>query len=95
MVAAFKELVFDFSDLKLLSVICKNCNIEMIIDLSKSSSKLPEKCPTCKTDFDENFIRALHDYYSAYSTFTNRNASRPVSARVRVQSDLKDSETKA
>lgn len=92
MVAAFKEYVFDFADLKLLSIVCKNCNTEMIIDISNPSSKLPERCAPCKTEFDENFTQALHDFYSAYSTFANKNTKRSVGARIRVHSELKASE---
>lgn len=92
MVAAFKEYIFDFEDLK-LSILCKHCHTEMIIDISESSSKLPDRCIPCKNEFDENFNRALRDFYSAYMTFTNRNADkRSVSARIRVHCELKASE---
>lgn len=92
MVAAFKEYVFDFADLKLLSIICVNCGTEVIVDVSNPALKLPEKCGPCKHNFDEDFKSAIEDFHSAYTTFSNKNIERSVSARIRVHSELKASE---
>jgi hypothetical protein len=89
MVAAFKEYIFDFTDLR-LSLLCSQCGSEIIIDLSNSSSRLPEKCGTCKNFFDENFKAALNDFYSAYAVFSDKKTNKTISAHIRVRSELKD-----
>jgi hypothetical protein len=91
MVAAFKEYVFDFADIK-LSVICEQCHAETIIDLSSNKSRMFEYCHACRNKFDDNFIRALYDFQSAYLGFTTK-VQRSVSAHIRVRSELKASES--
>ena len=94
MVAAFKELVFDFGDLRSLNIICTNCQTETTINLSKPPSKerMPDRCKPCRADFGENFIRAINDFCSAYKTFTEGVQERPIKARLKIVRELKDSD---
>ena len=92
MVAAFKEYVFDFEELKLLSITCSNCNTETIVDLSKPSSKLPYRCTPCNVNFDAEFHIAITAFHSAYKTLKEKKEEIPLKARIRIQYELKASE---
>ncbi len=87
MVAAFKEYVIDFADLK-LSIVCNKCQTEMIIDPANMHNlKLLERCTACRNEFDENFKRALNDFLSAQLTFSKKANNLPATARIRVSSE--------
>ncbi|MGA9110901.1 MAG: hypothetical protein ACLPSL_01925 [Smithella sp.] len=86
-----KEYVFDFTDLKLLSITCKNCGTETIIDLSKPETKLPKRCTPCRIEFDPQFERAIIDFSSTYSVLSDKNSKGTMSARIRIHCELKDS----
>lgn len=92
MVAAFKEYIFDFEDMKLLSIVCENCHTETIIDLSRPESKIPKRCEPCKSDLKPNFHQALHEFHRAYYVLADKSATGPASARIRVQRELTASE---
>jgi len=49
MTATFKEYVFDFSDLHLLSAVCGKCKSEMILDMKEAFAKMPKSCSSCAT----------------------------------------------
>ena len=88
MVAMIKEFLFDFTDLK-LSILCKNCNTEVIIDASKPPIELPKKCGPCKYMFDDTLVNAIQYFCAACSIFSDKKVERPVMARIRMHSELK------
>jgi hypothetical protein len=87
MVAVFKEFIFDFTDLK-LSIICENCNTEVIIDTSKPPFKLPNRCVPCNHPFDETLFDAIKKFCSACTIFSDKKAERVFLARIRIHSEL-------
>lgn len=86
MVATFKEYVFNFTDLK-LSIVCKNCNTEIIIDASKPPLNLPTKCSPCKHPFDDAFYEAINHFCLACKAFSNKEVERAFVARIRTHSE--------
>jgi hypothetical protein len=67
----FKEYAFDFIDLKLISVSCKRCKTEIILDVTEPHIKMPRHC-SCGKDFGLLFIEALESYYRIYKQFTDK-----------------------
>lgn len=45
----FKEYAIDFEDLKLLSIVCKQCKTEMIVDVAGQDILFPDLCPYCRS----------------------------------------------
>ncbi|MGA2527222.1 MAG: hypothetical protein ABSF79_11480 [Smithellaceae bacterium] len=90
MTPTYKEYVFDFADLKLLSAVCLNCHAETIFDMTTAFNKVPKSCPFCYEDFSPFFTEALTAFYTAYKQFTAQNAK--ASARIRIRRELTVSE---
>ena len=86
MTATFKEYVFDFSDLHLLSAVCGKCKSEMILDMKEAFTKMPKSCSSCGNDFDPMFTEALNSFHVAYDRFTAKSAR--ASARIRIRREV-------
>src|SRR5206468_3276707 len=82
-----KEYVFDFEDLKLISVVCKGkngaCGAEVIVDISDAENKVPTQCPSCGQTFDAMFNSALGSFQSAYNNFVKGGKSATARLRIR------------
>jgi len=87
-----KELIFDFADLKLISVVCKGangkpCSAEIIMDVSVAFKEMPRACPVCGNQFDALFDSALESFQSAYKNFTKAEGNTIARLRIRRQID--------
>lgn len=77
---AHKELVFDFSDMRLISIECNQCSTEVTLDASNSgkrvNSGVPTDCPACGTIFDsvsvQSPIAGYLDLYKAFGKITHK-----------------------
>jgi len=85
MVPTFKEYAFDFAELKLISIVCKKCKSEIILDVMDINFRTPRACPSCREEFASLFTDALNSFHSAYSNFTR---SENASARIRIRREV-------
>jgi predicted Zn finger-like uncharacterized protein len=60
-----KELTFDVSDMRLISVECPKCSTEITINASKKAIA-PERCPSCNKEFESSVQNSLGSYVSLY-----------------------------
>ncbi|PYR97805.1 MAG: hypothetical protein DMG16_23365 [Acidobacteria bacterium] len=70
---AHKELVFDFADMRLISLQCSECLTEVTIDASSNKGRrnqgVPVECPSCGTKFDHVSVQApIASYLDLYTT---------------------------
>jgi len=91
MVPTFKEYVFDFAELKLLSAVCKKCSSEIILDVTDKNLRIPNSCPSCHQEFDSVFTNALKSFFSAYSNLMGIENPQ-ASARIRIRQKVNVSE---
>jgi hypothetical protein len=80
--SVFKEYVIAFVDLKLVSIVCQNCNAEMIVDVTRERPIFPDLCPCCGNLFSESFVEAIRTFYNIYKHLTNKDVN--ASARIRI-----------
>ena len=79
----FKEYVIDFADLKLVSVICKKCKTEIIIDMTGELINIPNVCQACGNLINAVFLDALTSFYNIYKYLAGKDPS--ASARIRIR----------
>lgn len=46
-----RSLVLEFSDLKILTLECKRCGIQLRFDITKKDFDVPDQCPGCSEPF--------------------------------------------
>src|SRR5207245_2200048 len=61
----YREHVFDFSELKMLSMVCPACKAEIILDVSKVT-KAPVQCGPCGKPYDVTLLDPIDKFISAY-----------------------------
>lgn len=86
----FKEYVIDFADLKLVSVVCKKCQTEIILDMTGDLKLIPNICQSCGGVINEVFIEALTSFYKIYRYLGGKDPG--ASARIRIRQEAKVSE---
>ena len=89
----YKEYVFDFADLNLISVVCGHCKCEAIVDASNALAKMPDTCSSCTTPFQPPFtvaLRSFHDAYQAFIKTTGRGDA--ATARIRIRREVNTTE---
>jgi DNA replicative helicase MCM subunit Mcm2 (Cdc46/Mcm family) len=72
-------IVADFADLKHVSVICQKCQTEIVLDASNSKSEFPEKCPSCRTNYEFGLSAAYDSFKTSYVAMARSGV------RVRIQ----------
>jgi Fe-S cluster biogenesis protein NfuA len=81
-----KEYVFDFADLKLLSVVCGHCKCETIVDASNASSQMPGACSSCKKTFGTPIWNALSSFVQTYQNVIQAHVGEDATtARIRMR----------
>ncbi len=75
---AHKELVFDFSDMRLISIECSKCHTEVTIDASHTGKRgnqgVATKCPSCGEEFDPVSVQSpIAQYLDIYNTLGKIN----------------------
>ena len=71
---AHKELVFDFADMRLISIECSQCGTEVTLDAANSKKRqnqqgVPTECPSCGAAFDRVSVQTpIGNYLDLYKT---------------------------
>lgn len=81
----YKEYVFDFADLKLISVSCNKCRTETILDVTETYITMPDKC-SCGQEFGQLFSEALESFHRIYKQFTHKETK--ATARIRIRREI-------
>ena len=84
----FKEYVIDFADLKLVSVVCKKCKTEIIIDMTGKRMTIPNVCQACGNIINQVFLEALSTFYGIYRHLSGTDPSASARIRIRQESSL-------
>lgn len=74
------EYVVELSELKLLSIVCKACTAELVMDISRANAKSPVQCGSCDKAFDVTFLEPLDLFIRAY-----KNLAVPTNATARIR----------
>jgi hypothetical protein len=82
----YKEYVFDFADLKLLSIVCNKCKTEIIFDVTETDTKMLKYCPSCDENFGGLFLEALTKFHRAYMYLTEKDVK--ATARIRIRREV-------
>jgi hypothetical protein len=83
----FKEYVFDFKDLNLMSIVCIKCGAEIIHDMARKEllnlSPSCQFCPSCNDNYGPLFSEALTSLHKVYRHLTDKSARATVRIRIR------------
>lgn len=84
----YKEYVIDFADLKLLSIVCKNCKAEIILNIDESDlyEKMPRVCIVCGEDFGKSLTESMIYFQKSYKQFTDKLSK--ANARMRIRREV-------
>ena len=86
----FKEYVIDFTDLKLVSVVCGKCKTEIILDMTGELRLIPNVCQSCGQIINEVFLEALTSFYKIYKYLAGKEPSASARIRIRQESNMAD-----
>jgi hypothetical protein len=86
----FKEYVIDFADLKLISIVCKKCKTETIIEVTSELRNFPNVCQSCGNVINEVFIEAITSYYKIYNFLAGKNLGALARVRLRQEANMSE-----
>ena len=86
----FKEYVIDFADLSLISVVCKKCKAEIIIDMAGERPIFPDLCQSCGNLFDPGFVEAVRTLYNIYKHLINKDINALTRLRIRQEVNVSE-----
>lgn len=70
------ELRLNLAELEQISISCTKCCTRILLDLLDTAASVPEQCPSCGEEYDEEFRAQLRAFRDAYRRILRHHEGR-------------------